>query len=473
MKHRTLRDDYADYLEGKRVIIVGPAGYMHGSRRGAEIDAYDVVVRINLDCPIRADIFQSLYPGKYAPRNEDVGTRTDVLYHTTFNERLAEHADQLHTIEQAEAFKADGVQFMVTRFGERHRRVKLLKEAFGDTIPILNPDGQWYQKFRQAVRTSPNMGMIAIAHILEHNVKSVHVAGMDFHVPWKGYRPGYGGFTPAQARRGTGAGGWGQGSAPETSFPHNPYTQMGWLRKTFHNDPRLSFDADAVENLSLNVERTVTAIVPMKGDSERVPQKNTRKMHRRPMLYWILKSLTESEYVRRIVVPTDSERVMGIVRRSFPRVETFLQHSDVSNLTMNDALATYLPNIEGEHFIQCHATSPLLSRQTIDEAIDLYFDMQDHDSVLTVTKHQGWFYDKEMMPINFDPSVLARSQDLDPVYESNSALFVFSRESFNETKKRTGQTPYFMEINRVESLDVDTEEDFEIAAAVLAGRKAR
>src|SRR5690606_18097197 len=117
--------DLTAYLTGKRVVLVGPAASLTGRRQGAEIDAYDVVVRLNLSAPT---------PPEQAA---DLGSRTDVLYHTLFNSRLAAAAGQQHSRQQIQAWKGDGVRFVVTRQQPEHDRVRRFRRVCRDQLPLV------------------------------------------------------------------------------------------------------------------------------------------------------------------------------------------------------------------------------------------------------------------------------------------------------------------------------------------------
>ncbi|MGE0133757.1 MAG: glycosyltransferase family 29 protein [Dehalococcoidia bacterium] len=458
-----------DYLAGKRVVIVGPAATISGRGMGEFIDGHDVVVRVNLGSPV---------PGHL---RGDIGSRTDVLYHILFSRDHEMAIGRAHTADEVAAWREDGVRFLVVKHPRHSERVQRIVPLLGD-LPLVHIPHGLRERLRYDTQAAPNTGTYAIAHLLSMPVASLHVTGFDFYA--SGYYAGYGGFSAAEAARGGGQGvaypSWGQtGHHREI---HRQEGQKEYLRRLAETEPRLTFDEVAASRLGLVAPGIgVTAIVPMKGRSERVPNKNVRLIAGRPLLYWTIAALHEARRVERIVVDTDSDEIERLVVKYFPDVRVLRRPEhlqDGDRVTANDLLAWELEQIEGEHFGQFHATSPLISPLTIDLAVAAYFSGQDeggageYDSLFTVTEHHFWLFRADGTPVNSDTRRLIRSQDLDPLYEDNSAAHLFSRRSFAATGSRIGERPRMYPIPKVEAIDIDYEDDFAIADAVLTAREA-
>ena len=127
---------------------------------------------------------------------------------------------------------------------------------------------------------------------------------------------------------------------------------------------------------------------------------------------------------------------------------------------MNDIILHDISKIDSDYFLQTHSTNPLLETDTITKAIQHFFDnYPNHDSLFTVSKFQKRLWDSSGKAVNHNPSVLIRTQDLKPLYEENSCLYIFSQESMIKHKNRIGKNPILYEINRIESFDIDDEDD--------------
>jgi CMP-N-acetylneuraminic acid synthetase len=114
--------------------------------------------------------------------------------------------------------------------------------------------------------------------------------------------------------------------------------------------------------------------------------------------------------------------------------------------------------------LQTHSTNPLLRSGTISKAIQTFLaSIPDHDSLFGVTRLQTRLWDREGNPINHDPNILIRTQDLPPIYEENSCIYIFSKEKLIERQNRLGERPLMFEIPAVEAWDIDEELDFTVA----------
>ena len=214
----------------------------------------------------------------------------------------------------------------------------------------------------------------------------------------------------------------------------------------------------------------LTALLPMKGTSERVPNKNMRDFDGKPLYHAIMKSLLASKYIDKVVINTDSELIAKDAKENFgDRVVIIDRPKEIQggDVSMNVIIDYDLHQLDGEHFLQTHSTNPLLRAKTLDKAVETYFEClqkESCDSVFGVTRVQTRFYDKDAKPVNHNPQELLRTQDLEPLYEENSNFYIFSKDSFkNAGNKRIGIKPKIMEVNKLEAVDIDEPEDFKLA----------
>jgi CMP-N-acetylneuraminic acid synthetase len=120
--------------------------------------------------------------------------------------------------------------------------------------------------------------------------------------------------------------------------------------------------------------------------------------------------------------------------------------------------------IEADYYLQTHSTNPLLKPGTISNAIDAFLhDVPEYDSLFGVTRLQTRLWDRAGKPINHDPAILLRTQDLPPVYEENSCIYIFARDTLLARRNRLGERPMMFEIPAIEAWDIDEELDFTVA----------
>lgn len=215
----------------------------------------------------------------------------------------------------------------------------------------------------------------------------------------------------------------------------------------------------------------IVALMPMKGTSERVPNKNLKSFNGKPLYHIVMETLLKSKYVNQVVVNTDGEYLKKDILTSFDNKVTIIDRNKEiqgNYVSMNKIIEHDVQAVEADIYIQSHSTNPLLKVETIDAAIEKMLELlktDDNASVFSVSKTQKRFYNKDATPMNHDPKMLV-TQHLDPIYEENSCFYIFTKKSFLKNDSRIGSTPYMFEIDKIESTDIDEPEDFIIAEAL-------
>ena len=208
----------------------------------------------------------------------------------------------------------------------------------------------------------------------------------------------------------------------------------------------------------------------MRHHSQRVPGKNYRLLAGKPLFHHIVGTLLAVPEISEILVDTDSDPVMDGVRQYFPQVTVLPrpEHLRADDVPMNDILIHDTAQVQADFFLQTHSTNPLLKPETISRAIRaLISGYPGHDSLFSVTRLQTRLYFQDGRAINHDPAVLIQTQDLPPVYEENSCLYVFTRQNLLQRHHRIGERPLLFEIDADEAWDIDEELDFAITDFLL------
>jgi CMP-N-acetylneuraminic acid synthetase len=209
----------------------------------------------------------------------------------------------------------------------------------------------------------------------------------------------------------------------------------------------------------------LTALVPMRHHSQRVPGKNYRPLAGKPLFQHILETLNAVPEIDTVIVDTDSEPVMEGVRRLHPDVKLIARpaHLRADDVPMNDILLHDTAQVQADFYLQTHSTNPLLKPETISRAIQLLItNYPNYDSLFSVTRLQTRLYFQDGRAINHNPLELIQTQDLPPVYEENSCIYIFTRENLERKRHRIGNKPLMFEIPADEAWDIDEELDFEI-----------
>ncbi len=228
---------------------------------------------------------------------------------------------------------------------------------------------------------------------------------------------------------------------------------------------------DAGRSLLLNDNRVVV-LLPMKRHSARVPGKNFRSFAGKPLFQWILDTLLSLPEIDRIVINTDARALLeqcGLVDTDRIAIRDRRPELCGDFVSMNRIIEDDIAAVSSDAYLMTHTTNPLLRPITIREALRIYGERVKNglsDSLFTVTRHQTRFYKGDGSPLNHDPANLIRTQDLEPWFEENSNLYIFSRSSFSGTSARIGRAPYLFETSPGESVDIDDENGWRMAEAL-------
>lgn len=221
---------------------------------------------------------------------------------------------------------------------------------------------------------------------------------------------------------------------------------------------------------------TFTALLPMRHHSQRVPGKNYRPLAGKPLFHHIVGTLLAVPEINEIVVDTDSEPVMNGLRANFPQVKIINrpEHLRADDIPMNEILMYDTEQFPADFYLQTHSTNPLLKPETVSRAINVFLaDYPTHDSLFSVTRLQTRLYDKDGRAINHNPQELIQTQNLPPVFEENSCIYIFNRANLAAKRHRISDHPLMFEIDAEEAWDIDEELDFEITGFLMMRRSSK
>lgn len=209
--------------------------------------------------------------------------------------------------------------------------------------------------------------------------------------------------------------------------------------------------------------------IPIKQNSQRVPNKNFRLFDGVPLYKNILYKFNNYK----IYVDTDSDEIIEEVKTD-DRLSHVVAYRRPYNLvgdktSVCDLIENFIKknNIQNEVLCQLHVTSPFLKTSTIKEARK---KMTDHDSVVSCNVISSRLWRQESYgtcPVNHNPLKLEQTQDLPKLFEENSLFYMFKSDNFLKTKSRIGLKPYFFQTSFPENIDIDWEEDWQIATSMI------
>jgi CMP-N-acetylneuraminic acid synthetase len=220
-----------------------------------------------------------------------------------------------------------------------------------------------------------------------------------------------------------------------------------------------------------DMRHKLVALMPMRHSSERIPGKNYRPFgDGRPLFQHMLDVLVATPGIDKVVIDTDSETVFDICRKQYPQVVLIERPAHLRDgaTPMNNVLLYDTTMVDSEFYLQTHSTNPLLTRETLTRAVEKFFaNYPINDSLFSVTRVQSRLWDQLARAVNHNPSILLRTQDLPPIYDENSCIYIFDKRTLVERQNRIGYRPTMFEMSPFEAQDIDEEINWAVAEAIF------
>ena len=208
----------------------------------------------------------------------------------------------------------------------------------------------------------------------------------------------------------------------------------------------------------------IVAVMPIKLKNERCPGKNTRLLGSKPLLQFELDSLKATGLCTSINVYCSDEAVVPFL----PAGINFIKRSEILDLPTSNftqIFTAFMNDVDADIYVYAHATAPFITVETMESCINAVLS-GEYDSAFCAVKLQDYLW-KDGEPLNFDAANLPRTQDLEPIYQETSGVYVFTKEVFQKYHRRIGVKPYIKEVSFKEAVDIDNPEDFELAQIML------
>lgn len=206
------------------------------------------------------------------------------------------------------------------------------------------------------------------------------------------------------------------------------------------------------------------AFVPIRLNSKRVVGKNLKILGGKPLMCYVLDTLTRVKNVDEVYVYCSNEAVTEYL----PFGVKFLKRPeflDCDETLGKEIYEEFTKTIDADIYVLAHTTSPFLKIETFETALGNILS-GNYDSAFSAEKVQtfAWYDGK---PLNYDLKEIPRTQTIKPVFVETSAFFMFKRDVWKIHKQRIGFKPYMALVDKIEGVDIDWPEDFEFAEKIL------
>lgn len=214
------------------------------------------------------------------------------------------------------------------------------------------------------------------------------------------------------------------------------------------------------------------ALVPARCGSKSIKLKNIKLLGGKPLIYWVLKALNDSEIIDKIFVATDCKKIADtVISLNLKKVsiynrlaENARDESSTESLLL-EFLTAIKPDKEDNIFL-VQATSPMLQSSDVTKAYNHYIKTQS-DSLLTCTRTKRFFWNEDAIPINYDFKNRPRRQDFAGTFVENGALYINKVSNIIKFKNRLSGKIAIYEMPEYSAVDIDEEDDWIIAQKLM------
>lgn len=224
----------------------------------------------------------------------------------------------------------------------------------------------------------------------------------------------------------------------------------------------------------------ILALIPARGGSKRVPNKNIRNLGNKPLINWTIESALSTPELSNVIVSTDDSNIAEIAKSAgacVPWLRPKKLAADESNsvdvaIHAIDWYEEEIGKLDGVLLLQ--PTSPFRTIETIQKTINLFKEFEGSSLIgVSPTRNYPLYKlgkeDKFLVPYPFQADSSIKSKEVSQIYEINGAIYLISPNELRSRHSFIGS--YLLPVitnSPIESLDLDTEWDFKIAEKFLS-----
>ena len=213
---------------------------------------------------------------------------------------------------------------------------------------------------------------------------------------------------------------------------------------------------------------SVVAFIPARGGSKSIPEKNSKVFCGKPLIFWNLQELQNSD-VDEIIVATDSEKIKSVVNSfSFSKVKIYDRSNDNAQDTSSteSVMLEYIANShlsDGDTFMLVQATSPFTQTTHFNEGLELF---KQHDSILSCCESKRFSW-KDGKALNYDIYNRPRRQDFQGTLIENGAFYISSVSDIKSTQNRISGDIGIYKMPEYTYTEIDELEDWIVAESLM------
>jgi len=214
------------------------------------------------------------------------------------------------------------------------------------------------------------------------------------------------------------------------------------------------------------------AFVPVRIGSKGIPFKNIKTFCGKPLLYWVLKSLEDTEKVDEIFLAYDDDKILEALNRfEFKKLRYYrrLNENSADTSSTESVLLEFISAKElkgNDRIILAQATSPFTSSQHVSEAIE-QLEKSNKQSIVTCVRQKRFIWEDKGEPLNYDFRNRPRRQDFNGYLVENGAFYINSIKNIIKSSCRLTEPVSIYEMPEHTFVEIDEKEDWEIAELIF------
>lgn len=220
---------------------------------------------------------------------------------------------------------------------------------------------------------------------------------------------------------------------------------------------------------------TVTAVIPVRSGSRRIPNKNIAPFAGTTLLEHKIEVLKRVPEVTKILVTSDSKEMLKLAAEHGAETHVRpLEYCDEKSLPFAETVRLVCSETEGDHILWAPCTSPLIEPETFSDAICVYLKklQEGYDSLLAVEELKKFIWDREK-PLNYElGEKQVPSQLLPDWYTVVCGLSIIPREKAIQWKYVYGGKVFQYLVDHITAIDIDEPIDFLIAETLYQYRES-
>jgi len=212
----------------------------------------------------------------------------------------------------------------------------------------------------------------------------------------------------------------------------------------------------------------IVALIPLRGGSVSIPNKNIKTICGKPLCFWAIDAAFKANKIHEVYVSTDSQEIATITKDYFPELRIIDRPSELAtnNASTESVMLHFMNRVDFDILVTIQATSPLISPFDIDAAIGT-FKEKNFDSMLTAVRCKRFFWSDNNTPLNYDPSTRPRRQDFNGTLMENGAFYLTKRSILLSHSCRLGGLVGIHEMSELTSVEIDEPDDWDRVEKII------